>query len=148
MDNLKPLTNENYHPSGWTSLNDAVALAIDELSGMKDANEPDTSFLVIIISDGEENHSKEFRGVEGSKLLAGKIKARQDTDRWTFTYLGANGDLSKISKTYAIPLGNMQKFVADKAGVMHVNSVQTKGLKKYMTGQKAGRSSTTTFYGG
>ena len=82
---------KKYTCQGCTALNDAVCTAIDEL-GVKLANmaESDRPSLVnfIIITDGEENASREF----SSDDVKRRIKVQQEQYRWEFRFLAANQD--------------------------------------------------------
>jgi len=70
----------------------------------------DTHYLIIIISDGEENASKEY----DYDRIGSLIRRLQDTKRWTFVYIGANQDLSKLSNKMKIPSGNVSSLKMDK----------------------------------
>ena len=78
---LTPLTNYDADAPG-TALWDSVDTLIDLLSNTPDANDLQTSFLVMIITDGEENASKKTT----ASKLAERIKKLQATDRWSFTF--------------------------------------------------------------
>ena len=77
------------------------AITLDRLSKEEDTG---ASYLVIIMSDGEENSSIKV----SSKELAEKIQKFQATGRWTFTYIGSNQDLSKIQQVLNIPHGTLR----------------------------------------
>lgn len=144
---LEKLTTDKYVPSGWTALNDAVAHLISRLEQSEDANDPNTAFLITVISDGAENQSKEFAGHKGRLALASKIKSLQDTGRWTFTYLGANQDMAQVSQELNIPIQNTQAFAASAGGTrsaMHLNKTAT---EMYLGSIKKGsKMSVADFY--
>lgn len=112
-DEVEEIPFENYKPEGWTAMLDAVGLGISLLKDLPDANDEDTVFLVSIISDGEENHSRK----ETYESIAAKIQECQATGRWTFTYQGANQNLGVLSQRLSIPKGNMQMFAATSQGM-------------------------------
>lgn len=84
------LTKENYRPNGLTAMYDGVGRCLDYLA--KFDSEGDVGFWVIVVSDGHENASKKY----GQSYIAEKVKELQKTKRWTFSYIGANQDLTKI----------------------------------------------------
>jgi hypothetical protein len=92
---IAPLDVLSYKPNGSTAMFDAVATIIDrpekEVSDIKDEN---VAVLIVTLSDGQENASQKYT----SSALAEKIQRLQSTNRWTFAYLGANQDLSKIQQ--------------------------------------------------
>jgi hypothetical protein len=125
---LRPIECKDYVPTGFTAMYDAVGSTIARLSDLEEAKDPSVGFLVVVISDGEENHSKEWT----SEALARKITVLQKTGRWTFTYLGANQDLSKISKKIGIPIGNTMAFTATPQGVLHAQSINSAATARYI----------------
>ena len=113
VSDLKDLAQTEYYPNGLTAMLDAVGYVIDKLSEEKDVANCKASVLVVVISDGAENNSKKY----SYNALAEKVQSMQKKGNWTFTYSGANQDLSILSQRLNIPLGNMQNFVATGAGM-------------------------------
>ena len=78
-------------PRGNTALLDAVGRAIVEtgerLAKMNEADRP-ALVVVVIITDGQENASKEFSRTKIKEM----ISHQQAAYKWQFTYLGANQD--------------------------------------------------------
>lgn len=101
VDSLREITAEQYVPNGSTAMLDAVGLTLTRFEREVEDDEQ-TRYLVIIITDGEENDSKEFT----YERIAEMIQKRQQTGRWTFSYMGANQDLSDLSKRLNIPKSN------------------------------------------
>lgn len=145
VDKLEKLTTDSYVPSGWTALNDGVASLIDSMEA-DGGNDPDTVFLLTIISDGAENSSKEFAGPKGRNALALKIKKLQETGRWTFTYLGANQDMSQVSRELNIPTNNTQAFAATIGGVRGASVANKTGTEYYLNSIKKNKSCVSDFY--
>lgn len=134
---------DSYKPNGMTAMLDAVGYAIDKAESIDDIDDENTSCLVVILSDGLENASKKYSYGD----IAEKIQSKQNTDRWTFTYIGANQDLGKISKQLNIPKGNTLKFDSTSVGVENMSSKQNKYLGSYFTARSYGTTSTRGFYG-
>ena len=85
LEEVLPLSPERYTPGGNTALFDAIAQTV----GRADAEKrPDERVLCLIITDGEENSSRETTLVQVKKLITER-EARGD---WTFAYLGAAPD--------------------------------------------------------
>jgi uncharacterized protein YegL len=128
LDKLKEITPEDYIPGGNTAMYDAVGEAIDQLNARKDIGDENTSSLVIVVSDGEENASKKFT----SESLAKVIGKMNETKRWTFSYLGANQDLSKVSQRTRMSVGNMATFDShSNSGVLRAFASNAKGISNY-----------------
>jgi len=130
---VRNLQKKDYKPMGMTAMLDAVGLAIDSLLKLDDINDEETSVLINIISDGEENNSKEYN----YQTIASKIKELQDTGRWTFTYSGANQDLSKLSEKLHIPVGNMQRWTATAKGLEESTRGRSKSYDTYFISLKS-----------
>jgi len=76
-------------PRGWTSLLDAVGTTIDEegerFANMSQSERPDL-VLVVIVTDGQENHSREYSFSQIRKI----ITEQREKYSWQFTFLGAD----------------------------------------------------------
>jgi hypothetical protein len=139
---LKPITLKDYVPRGMTALYDAVGETIDKLNKVEDINEPDTSFLLVILSDGEENASKNYN----YKTIAEKISGVQNTKKWTITFIGANQDMQQLSKQLHIPVGNVTAFAATSRGVKDAGFTVTMGLNNYYKSRRDGETMMSSFY--
>ncbi|MFN5355555.1 MAG: vWA domain-containing protein [Bacteroidota bacterium] len=93
---LKQLDMTSYMPNASTPLFDAMGFAINKL---KHSLQEQSAYnvLVTILTDGEENASKEFSGAT-IKQLVDELKL----ERWTFTYIGTDHDVEKIALTLSI----------------------------------------------
>lgn len=136
-DKLCESTDENYNPSGSTSLRDAIGYTVKKLTETVTPDE-NTAFLAIIISDGEENSSKYYN----NSALKEMIKSCQDTGKWTFTYLGCSEEcVKKVAKETSIPITNMAVWnnaapeLASK-GLGHMN----KRVKGYYSARVGGQN--------
>jgi hypothetical protein len=133
----------DYRPSGCTALYDAVGYTIDKLSETVQVDE-NTSFLIVIISDGMENASDHFT----SSLLQEKIQEKQSKGNWTFTYMGCDESyLKKLSKETAIPISNMaawsNKTAASTSCALHESRDK---MKKYFAARSVGASGMSACY--
>lgn len=145
ISELKPLTLKTYVPYGNTALYDGVGTTIDKLlAECKDIGEKDTAVLIIVISDGEENHSHKYN-VED---ISSRIQKLQETKQWTFTYLGANQNLAEISRQLHIPMGNMQAFVANSAGMAVATNMAVTSSQTYMDSRRLGSTQSSGYYNG
>lgn len=126
VNEVELLTTETYKPGGMTALYDAVG---ETIQMVEDAiGEPENSaFLVMVISDGQENNSKNFT----SKSLSEVVKRRQEKN-WTFTYMGSNQDLSVISESLGIDKRNFCSFTATKDGTNAAFNAYKTGMGKFM----------------
>jgi hypothetical protein len=85
-----------YVPRGNTALRDAIGRTVNvmraNLSAKPDADKPG-KVILLIITDGEENSSREYTGDQIRKLL-GEVQG----EGWDVTYFGANQDAFAVGK--------------------------------------------------
>lgn len=111
LSEVKPLTREEYQPRGGTPLLDAVGSTITALDEDWKTEKPERA-IVVIVTDGEENASKEYTKAKIQAL----IKARQDSGMWAFIYLGANVDAFSEASGMGINLQNSAGYTNTAAG--------------------------------
>lgn len=104
---LELIDENQYHPDAMTPLYDAIGLSIAQLRKVTDTLSG-YHVLVTILTDGEENDSKEYTG-QTIKQLIDELKLQQ----WTFTYIGANHDVEKFA--LSISITNTMKFKANES---------------------------------
>lgn len=90
---VNEITTIDYHPHGMTAMNDGIGTAIDSvgkwLSNMDESERPSKN-LIVIMTDGAENHSKEYTFTKVREM----IKHQEDKYSWSFIYMGT--DLSNM----------------------------------------------------
>lgn len=104
-------------PRGGTPLLDAVGQTVTKLDAALAALPPEQrpeQVMVLVITDGQENSSREFRLADVKRL----IETHQgEPHRWAFVYLGANVDAFAEAGGMGIPLFAAAPYAADAAGV-------------------------------
>jgi hypothetical protein len=107
VSTLSQINQKTYNPDSSTPLYDAIGLSVlklrIDLAGLENTN-----VLVTILTDGEENSSREFNGQQIKKI----IDEQKDLG-WTFTYIGANHDVEKAA--VSISITNTMQFNANEA---------------------------------
>lgn len=134
VSRLEPLTPESYMPSGMTALHDAIGTTIDKLNNLPEASDPETVFQVVIISDGAENNSKEYQ----ASFLKKRIQELEKSDRWTFSYIGANQDMLEVSKDLGMNMDSMLSFAADSEGTKDMSKLYATATTNYRSNLKKG----------
>jgi hypothetical protein len=104
-DKVAPLTEKTYIPSGNTPLYDAIG----EVLMMMDDRKENT--VLVILTDGEENASKEFDSRSIKRLLENKKEKG-----WLITYLGANQDAFREAGKLGISLGTTMAYDVNAIG--------------------------------
>jgi uncharacterized protein YegL len=104
-------------PRGSTAMNDAIGKTIntvgETLSKMNEADRPDR-VLFVIVTDGEENASKEFTTKQVKEL----IDRQSNEYNWTFTYLGANQNAWAVGAAIGISKDAVLNYAANAKGVV------------------------------
>jgi uncharacterized protein YegL len=151
-DKLAELTTKTYSPDGGTALYDAVKHTVNRLQELCGINETDslvdqynamdTSFLVIILTDGEENSSRETT----AEQLSGLIKELEGTGHWTFTVMGANINLKDLAEKMGLDKGNVAQWAATAAGTAAAFSTMGEATAMYMSDRSRGVMRTASYY--
>lgn len=109
VSSLSQINEKTYQPNSMTPLYDAMGIHILKLR-VDLADMENVNVLVTILTDGEENASREFSGAQVKKIIE-----EQKSQGWTFTYIGANQDVEKVAATISIT--NTMQFNANEADV-------------------------------
>ncbi|MGB2551877.1 vWA domain-containing protein [Campylobacter sp. MOP51] len=110
---IEKLTNKEYFASGNTALLDAVGSAINKIERVSDIYARDNRVLFVIITDGQENSSKEFSKSQIKQM----ITAKQSKYDWEFIFLGANIDAVSEAESIGIKGSNAVKYQNSSDGV-------------------------------
>ena len=105
---LNPLTRMSYMPSGSTALLDAIGKSIYDIKSVygPEIEQDLASVVLIIITDGQENASRFYTYHD----IARMIKELDATERWTFSFLGADLDAIHTSRMLNIRNENVMSF--------------------------------------
>lgn len=138
---LTPITH--YETDGvGTPLWDSVGELIEMFESTPDAMNKDVSFLVMAITDGEENSSRKY----DSKILAKKIKTLEATDRWTFVFRVPIGSGDRICQRLGVHPGNVQEWEQTNAGVEKAASLDSEAFTTFFADRSSGKTATKKFY--
>ena len=111
IEDVPELTRETFVPRAATPLLDAMGRGINDLENslaeMKE-NEKPSRVIIVIITDGQENSSLEFRKDQIEKM----IKEKQEKASWQFVFLSA--DLAAIGDALATGIHATSTMSYDK----------------------------------
>lgn len=136
---LKPITQ--WPTPGGTPLYDGVMDMINLFESLPDHSSPDVSFLVLVTTDGDEQHSKFYNKAQ----LAAKIQQLQNTGRWTFVFRIPQG-YRHFLNGLNIPFNNIQEWNTTEAGMAASTVATTDAMNRYYAGRSAGSTSSNSFY--
>lgn len=112
---VKAIGAKEYLVGGSTALLDAIGKTINKIDN---AQKSITSafqaeqVLFVIITDGQENSSREY----SAETIKEMIKSKQKTN-WEFIFLGANIDAVESAAQFGIAPEHAQDFHADAEGI-------------------------------
>ena len=117
IQDVEPMTREQYQPGGGTALLDAVGDAINEVQDCHDslpADERPAHVLFVITTDGAENSSTHYKLEEIQRM----IRHQTNAHGWEFLYMGANVDAFEESRN--LNISNYVSYTADSVGLRNV----------------------------
>lgn len=116
IQDVNPLNDDTYVPSGMTALFDAIGKSIKHkkiLFKSTESNRQPKHVIVAIITDGFENSSNEYSRDKISKMINKKV----ENDNWNFMYLGADQDAILEGSRIGISPDYSHNFEASKTGI-------------------------------
>lgn len=141
---LNETSSDDYDTNGSTAMRDAIGYTVNKLMKTTDTKDENNAYLVVVISDGEENSSSHFSAATLREL----IDSVQKTKRWTFSYMGCDGQyLKKISKETNIPLENMAVW-SNQSAKLATRGMQYSNMciDKYYKSRAGGQSCSANLY--
>jgi Mg-chelatase subunit ChlD len=135
---LKQIDDKSYNPDAMTPLFDAMGFSINKL---KQSLQGQTNYnvLVTILTDGEENDSKEFSGSDIKKLVE-ELKQ----NRWTFTYIGTDHDVEKIA--ISLSINNTMVFEKNEADIKKMFMKEQSARANYSKKIRFNEDTTTNYF--
>lgn len=111
---IAPMTDKEYTVGGCTALLDAIGQTIDKITRARQhvlfECRPQKT-LFVIITDGEENASREYSADHIRKLIG-----HQKEEGWEFVFLGANIDAITAASRIGITPSRAADYHADSVG--------------------------------
>lgn len=141
ISTIVPITASDYITNGWTALYDAMGRAISDFNTLPEANDPNTSFLLFVVTDGHENQSRTWNFT----TLSSNIRSLEATGRATITYLGAAEGLRDVGISLGMSVGNTisGQSLRNTGALVGTTSTAT---ANYMSNRASGQLATTNFY--
>jgi uncharacterized protein YegL len=138
IDKLEPLDENKYQPNALTPLYDAIGINCSKLQHNL-ADSKDFNVLVTILTDGEENDSKEYTG-PAIKSLIEELKQKH----WTFTYIGTDHDVEKAAASIAI--NNILIFEKHEKDIQRVFATEKSARRDYRLNIERKINPSTNYY--
>jgi len=133
LTDVVPLTRETFVPRATTPLLDAIGRGINDLEEQlaKLAEKP-AKVVMAIITDGEENASREFAKAQ----IAEMIRMKQTANGWQFVFLSA--DLAAVSEAQSlgVPAASSMAFDRSAQGAGDAFRTLSRNLASYRSGHR------------
>lgn len=128
VKHLEGLNTNNFVPRGSTALHDAIGKTINE-------TKTDKPVVFVIITDGLENASREFRAPQIKALIEQKTK-----EGWKFVYLGANQDAVLVGESMGIHRGQTMSYGATSVDTVSAFASTASNTKAFRSAMAQGMS--------
>lgn len=131
LQDVPPLDKFTYVPRGTTSLLDAIGRTLNE-QGKRIAAEQWAELVVVcIITDGEENSSREYTTERVKEMTA-----HAEKNGWKFVYLGANQDAFAVSRSLGMMNAMAMNYVPTSTGTHQAYNITSSTVRSLRTGGK------------
>lgn len=112
LNEVPILTNQVFIPRGMTAMNDAIGVTITQC--LSETAEVGVKTIMAVLTDGQENSSKEFTG----KMVGDLIKRAESEYGWEVLFLGANIDVNAVASSINVSSNKFATFEATAKGAM------------------------------
>ena len=138
VSQLTIIDQAKYKPDASTPLYDAMGFSFAKMRQVVQ-NLTNYNVLVTILTDGEENASKEYSG-ETIKKIVEDLKSKN----WTFTYIGTDHNVQKFAKSLSI--NNMMSFDKSEVGLQEMFSKEKSARQRFSSLVRQGKQLGDNFY--
>lgn len=138
VSKLNFIDASNYNPNAGTPLYDAMGFSISKLRQYLD-NQTDYNVLVTVLTDGEENASREFTSIDIKNMIN-----ELSGGNWTFTYIGTDHDVEKVASTLAIK--NTLVFEKSTVGIHKMFESEKSARINFSQKVRANEDTKTNFF--
>ena len=138
VEKLDQIDARRYRPDASTPLFDAMGFSFAKMGQVLE-NVKDYNVLVTILTDGEENASREYSGRDIKKLIE-ELKQ----NRWTFTYIGTDHDVENFASSMSIT--NHMIWGKTPEGVQRILSEERRARASYHQKIRDNESTSEDYY--
>jgi hypothetical protein len=135
VSKVPKLDRNVYVPRASTPLLDAIGRGINDLEaslGSVDDGSQPSQVVLAIVTDGQENASREFNRAQIVKMIEEKTKKND----WQFVFLSSDLDAIRDAEAYGIDMQMSLAYVKDPQGTRNAFSVLSKNAADYRNNKK------------
>lgn len=128
---VKKLDSSVYFARGMTALNDAFG---QEILRLKDEADKNDRVVILVMTDGLENNSRE---ITPSRLKA-LVRGADERPNWTIMYIGANQDAFAVGRDMGLTLNNTRvTSIPDSWGTQAAYATSSANIGSMLRGGQA-----------
>ena len=148
LGEVPDLRPDQYRARAMTPLYDAIGTLIDraeaDMRQRAEAGGPEEDQLLVIFTDGMENHSSCWDRTE----IFARVEAKK-AEGWTFVFMGANQDSYASGRAMAMADGNVSNWAPTPDGHRLAYSSASRATREYRAKPRAARRrDRDDFFGG
>jgi len=128
VNDVALLTRETYVPRSGTPLYDAVGITLARAEQYLTANSWPGVVLVVVITDGQENASREW----DRDRIFDRIR-ELEARGWGFMYLGAHAEAYRAAEHMGVRAGSASRYAKSRDGSMAMSDSLNKSAKRWRT---------------
>jgi hypothetical protein len=128
-DQVPLLLQKQYEPNGSTALLDAIGMQINK---MEEVIKPGDDVVMVILTDGQENASQYYN----FKQISDRISQLKATERWTFSFMGADIDAWDIARRLDIDRDEVVSF--NKKEMSKQMNIVSNDINEFMKSKSEG----------
>lgn len=129
---IPELDSKVYFARGMTALYDALGKAIIDtgiaLAALPEDQRPGT-VIVLVMTDGDENSSKEFAGEAGRQRVQAMVKTQTDVYKWSVIFMGANIDAKAVGASLGVAAAQALNYTSDSHGTRSAYEAMSSGTR-------------------
>ncbi len=129
---VAPITDQEYRVGGSTALLDAIGRTIGKITDVQRSTAEAyraEKVIFIIITDGEENSSREYSADRVKRL----IRKEKEQYGWEFLFLGANIDAVETAGRFGISADRAAEYISDAEGTALNYAVMCEAVSEFRT---------------
>ena len=133
IEEIKPMTAENYRVGGCTALLDAIGGAIHHIGNIHKYARPEDvpeKTIFLITTDGMENASQQY----GSDKVKEMIRKREEENGWEFVFVAANIDAVNTAASIGIRRERAANYRQDSEGTEMMYCAMSEAVSSYRRG--------------
>lgn len=143
-----PLSAETYSPGGGTALYDTVAATVKKLLSHPLANDDNTSILLTITTDGDDQSSTVWKSTD-MQAFRHLMAAVHKNERWTVALTGPDTNLRQFSDEMSVDFENVAAFKPESVVSRgHAMASSVMAMDGFMTLRSTGMKKSHAMYAG